>query len=207
MVSVVLLAVWASIVIYKCYQYMFHKPPNFPPGEIFFYQLRARVHKGLPNASVAANLYKYTFSGPPRIPVLGAYLVLLALNYKHFHKAIDRLCKYYKSNVLGFYYGPVPLIVVNDIVGVKEALTNADLAGRPNLLLAQLRDPNFNLRGVLAVDGDLWQEQRRFILRNLRDFGFGRRFQELELQINDEIMDLVNMIKTGPKHSHETVSY
>lgn len=147
------------------------------------------------------------FSGPPRLPVLGAYLFLLVIDYKHLHKAIDRLCKYYKSNVLGFYYGPVPMIVANDIDSIKEVLTNVDLAGRPNLLLAQLREPNFNLKGIIAIESEQWQEQRRFILRNLRDFGFGRRFQELELHMKDEITSMINMIKNGPKYSHETVSY
>lgn len=145
-------------------------------------------------------------SGPPRLPVVGAYLFLLAIDYKHLHKAVDKLCKYYKTNVLGFYYGPVPLIVVNDIASVKEALTNIDLDGRPNLLLAQLRDPNFNIKGIFFTDGDQWKEQRRFVLRNLRDYGFGRRFQELELQIKDEITSMVNMIKYGPKYTHEMVS-
>lgn len=98
------------------------------------------------------------------------------------------------------------MIVVNDIASVKEALNNADLAGRPNLLLAQLRHPTFNLKGIIAIDGEHWQEQRRFFLRNLRDFGFGRRFQDLELQIKDEITSLVNMIKNGPKYLHEKVS-
>ena len=43
----------------------------------------------------------------------------------------------------------------------------------------------------------------RFNLRHLRDFGFGRRFQDLEVTINEQILDLLDLIKFGPKYSHE----
>ncbi|KAL5273206.1 hypothetical protein ACFFRR_000148 [Megaselia abdita] len=49
----------------------------------------------------------------------------------------------------------------------------------------------------------MWKEQRRFILRHLRDYGFGRRFQELELVINEEIRDMIDIMKNGPKYPHE----
>lgn len=39
------------------------------------------------------------------------------------------------------------------------------------------------------VDGDLWVEQRRFILRHLRDFGFGRT--DMAVQIEFESAQLV----------------
>jgi hypothetical protein len=29
--------------------------------------------------------------------------------------------------------------------------------------------------GVLLTDEEFWQDQRRFVLRHLREFGFGRR--------------------------------
>lgn len=57
--------------------------------------------------------------------------------------------------------------------------------------------------GIFFVDGPVWKEQRRFILRYLRDFGFGRRFQELELVIQEEITDMMNLIRNGPKYEHE----
>lgn len=93
----------------------------------------------------------YTYrqkKGPPRIPIFGAYLFLLLLNYKQIHKAIDKLCAYYHSNVIGFYYGPAPVIVVNDVDSVREALRDTNLDGKPNILLAQLRTPDYITRGT-----------------------------------------------------------
>lgn len=45
------------------------------------------------------------------------------------------------------------------------------------------------------------------MLRYLRDFGFGRRFDELETEINDEITNFIDMLKNGPKYEHENVSF
>lgn len=64
-----------------------------------------------------------------------------------------------------------------------------------------------NSKGIFFVDGDFWREQRRFTFKNLRDFGFGRRFEEFEIHINDELLSFVNSIKNGPKFKHEEVIF
>lgn len=43
------------------------------------------------------------------------------------------------------------------------------------------------------------------MLRNMRDFGFGRRFDELELDISDEITQFFDVLKNGPVYDHEKV--
>lgn len=52
----------------------------------------------------------------------------------------------------------------------------------------------------------MWHEQRRFALRYLRDYGFGRRFQALEMEIQDELLSFIDLLKYGPKYPHEKVS-
>lgn len=64
------------------------------------------------------------------------------------HKASDWLCRYYKTNVLGFYFADKLAIVANDAESVKEALFNMDMDGKPKMMLAKMRDPNLNLRGT-----------------------------------------------------------
>lgn len=154
--------------------------------------------------------YKYCFyrppnfpPGPPRIPFVGSYLFLLLINYKNKHLAIDRLCKYYKSNVLGFYTGKVLTVVANDPKSVREMLFTQAFDGRMDILLGRLREPNYLTKGIFFTDGPYWLHQRRFTLRNLRDFGFGRRYQEYETEVLDEMQSLVNLIKDGPKYEHE----
>lgn len=59
--------------------------------------------------------------------------------------------------------------------------------------------------GFFFTEGPVWHEQRRFALRNLRDFGFGRRHDELESELHDETLNLINLIKNGPQYEFEKV--
>lgn len=61
-------------------------------------------------------------------------------------------------------------------------------------------------QGIFFTEGDAWHEQRRYALRNLRDFGFGRRFDELELEISDEITQFMDVLKNGPVYEYEKVT-
>lgn len=61
--------------------------------------------------------------------------------------------------------------------------------------------------GIFFTEGPLWHEQRRFALRNLRDYGFGRRQDELELELHDETLNLIDLIKNGPKYDFEKVFF
>lgn len=60
--------------------------------------------------------------------------------------------------------------------------------------------------GIFFTDGELWHEQRRFALRQLRDYGFGRRFDELEVEANEELLQFVDFLRNGPKFDFEKVS-
>ncbi|KAH8383766.1 hypothetical protein KR009_010405 [Drosophila setifemur] len=141
--------------------------------------------------------------GPPRIPMFGSYLFMLMINFKFLHKAAMTLSRWYKSDIIGLYVGPFPVAVVHDPEGVREILNNSAFDGRPQIFVGTMRDPGDETRGIFFQDGPLWKEQRRFILRYLRDFGFGRRFQQLELVIQEQLTDMLDMIRNGPKYPHE----
>lgn len=57
--------------------------------------------------------------------------------------------------------------------------------------------------GVMFTDGDVWQEQRRFTLRHLRDLGFGKT--SIENQMMDEIHELLNDIRAKAQDSPDRV--
>jgi len=154
--------------------------------------------------------YKYCFyrppnfpPGPPRIPLFGSYLFLLLINHKNKFLAINKLCEYYKSSVIGFYTGSFITVVANDPKSVREMLLNQSFDGRNEAFLGRTRSLDYTLKGIFNIDGDVWLHQRRFTLRYLRDFGFGRRYQDYEIEIADEMKSLVNLIKEGPKYEHE----
>lgn len=113
------------------------------------------------------------------------------------------LCKFYKSNVIGLYISSVPTIIANDYESVREILVRQEFDGRPELLIARVRDPHLNMRGVFFTEGEAWKTNRRFILRHLRDYGFGRRHEEFEIELRDEISSFLELIRNGPEYPHE----
>lgn len=77
--------------------------------------------------------------------------MFLLVDYNRLHKAADWLCRYYKTNVLGFHFGDKLAIVANDAESVKESLFNTEMDGKPKMLLAKMRDPNLNFRGLNLI--------------------------------------------------------
>ena len=61
------------------------------------------------------------------------------------------------------------------------------------------------ISGIFFTEGSYWQEQRRFILRHMRDFGFGRRHEKIEADTMEEIAILIDMLKEGPINDTEKV--
>lgn len=147
----------------------------------------------------------FLITGPPRLPYVGSYLFLLLLNRKEIHKGVLWLTKWYKSKTIGLYVAGVPTIICNDYEGTKEILTRSEFDGRPDIFLARMRDPKMNRRGIFFVEGAFWKDQRRFTLRHLRDYGFGRRFAQLEIEVRDEICLFLDILRNGPKYPHEHV--
>ena len=62
------------------------------------------------------------------------------------------------------------------------------------------------VQGIIMTDGPEWTSQRRFALKHLKDFGFGR--SGLEGVIQGEVEDLVTLLAghTGRDFRMETVS-
>jgi methyl farnesoate epoxidase / farnesoate epoxidase len=57
---------------------------------------------------------------------------------------------------------------------------------------------------VFFTEGDLWKHQRRFTLRHLRDFGFGK--QKMDEYIHDEVamlFDAIDLIAQKQSNHHE----
>lgn len=131
---------------------------------------------------------------------------MLLLNYKHMHIALEKFRKYYRSDIIGFYINEYPTIVVHNTKWAKQCLNHREFDGKPPLPLAQLRSPDDMVRGIFFTEGENWSEQRRFFLRYLRDYGFGRRFDELELEMRDEIQLFMDLLRNGPKYEYEQVS-
>lgn len=127
--------------LYRIYSYMIYRPPNFPPGR---YKYTNSMDKCFITELRFMNLLS---AGPPRIPFFGSYLLMLLLNRHHLQIAANVLAKWYRSNIVGLYLGGTPAIILTDTEKVGKALNAREFDGKPDILAARLRDPNFNLHG------------------------------------------------------------
>ncbi|KAK5638647.1 hypothetical protein RI129_012942 [Pyrocoelia pectoralis] len=135
--------------------------------------------------------------GPPNLPIWGGYWFLLMANYNFVHKAIDVLAKLYNSDIVGIFFGNTPVVHITGYNLVKEALTRDEFVGRCDIYVTRYRSMG-ELLGIAFNDGDYWKEQRRFALRHLRDFGFGRRFSLTEQLLESEVKSLIEFINSVP---------
>lgn len=55
---------------------------------------------------------------------------MLLLDRNHLHRAVNKICKFYKSSVIGLYLGDDPTLILNDHESVKKALNHRDFDGR-----------------------------------------------------------------------------
>lgn len=77
--------------------------------------------------------------------------------------------------------------VVLGYKNVREIHTREEFEGRPDNFFMRLRTMGHRL-GITGVDGPLWQEQRNFATRHLRQLGFAK--QPMDDQIEEELGEL-----------------
>ena len=60
--------------------------------------------------------------------------------------------------------------------------------------------------GIFFVDGPLWHNQRRFTLRHMRDYGFGRRSEKQENMVHGQIQDTLDLLR-GMKQDTVSIAF
>lgn len=151
------------------------------------------------------NAYRkpYNFPpGPPSLPVYGAYWIVLATEFNNLAAAFRKIGHKYKTKLIGLYLGAIPAVIVNDSDLIKEMLNREEFDGRMDIILARLR-AYWRKLGIFFTDSYFWYIQRRFSLRHLRDFGFGRRDETLEAVLESEIRVMIDMSIHGPIYPAE----
>uniref|UniRef100_A0A336LKB5 CSON011448 protein n=1 Tax=Culicoides sonorensis TaxID=179676 RepID=A0A336LKB5_CULSO len=126
--------------------------------------------------------------GPKWLPILGSM----------FCKAIEQIASQYQNNkgLLGLKIGKDRIVLAISNESLREMMLNEDLDGRPTGPFYETRTWNLR-RGVLLTDGEFWQEQRRFIVKHLKEFGFARRgmFDIIQNEAEYLFKDIFNMVE------------
>ncbi|KAL3861233.1 hypothetical protein ACJMK2_007281 [Sinanodonta woodiana] len=128
--------------------------------------------------------------GPAWFPLVGNIWELTS--HPDLRITLQRLQKKY-GDIYTLYLGPVPTIVVCGYDAIREIFIKRgiEFSDRP---AANLPIIMFNGgKGIGSVSGDIWKNQRKFILVTLRRFGFGR--YNLEDKIQTEVKLFVSEIE------------
>ncbi|OAD51864.1 hypothetical protein WN48_04274 [Eufriesea mexicana] len=131
--------------------------------------------------------------GPRGLPFVGNMfdIAKLVKETKFYSNAWCRLAERY-GPVVGLRLGfDEPLIIVSGKPAITEMLNRPEFDGRPDGFMYRYRSGGIR-QGILFTDTDVWHSQRRFSLKTLKQFGFGKRSTEHILQ-NDAIT-LTNVI-------------
>jgi len=106
------------------------------------------------------------------------------------------------GSIVGFYIGNEPGVILADFDLIKDIYKRDDVSTRPSMRpFCDMRPGHWVLDkendgkvpGVIFTQGKFWTEQRRFTLRALRDFGFGKA--SMEDTIMDEVEKLCDQLK------------
>lgn len=149
--------------------------------------------------------------GPSWLPIIGCAHAVYKLREKtgYLYKAVKEL-SYTCSNasLLGLRIGKDIIVMVNSLEANKEMLFNEDIDGRPKGIFYQTRTWG-ERRGVLITDGELWKEQRRFLIKHLKEFGFGRRGMGniAQSEAGHMVSDVMEIINTNNGKSAEIMMH
>nr|CAD7407115.1 unnamed protein product [Timema poppensis] len=128
--------------------------------------------------------------GPPCFPFIGS---LLSMPTHDIHLSMMTWRHTYGS-LTGFMMGGQPMVAVCEPKAVQEVLRREEFQGRPDMFIFKERSFNKKL-GVFFSDGHFWVEQRRFTLRHLREFGFGKK--SMESVMHQEVDELSAHLKSS----------
>ncbi len=137
---------------------------------------------------------------PFRLPIIGHFHHLLLTSPTNKTTALYELFKKYNKNgVLSIFVGTTKITLLGTQPLAKEVFNKEEANARLPYddLREKFRRPRQNvtgMEGIVLNHGKHWQEQRRFMLSTLRDFGFGK--SDMEGLINEEFKFFMEHLDT-----------
>ncbi|CAG7819689.1 unnamed protein product [Allacma fusca] len=140
--------------------------------------------------------------GPPGYPIIGSIPYLMKLD-STITGGMTKMGENF-GPVSSAFMGKNRAIIVNGWDAVKQVLFREEFSGRPPFIFTVDPKRNYALGLMFVTYNELWKTQRRFTLRRLRDWGFGKT--TLEGMIQEEIQDLLEETDNKIKLSNGIMS-
>ena len=163
------------MILCACKLFVFRRPFKYPPGPLF------------------------------RSPFIKQ---LMYINGKNRIQKQKHLRQQY-GDVYSLELGPYGTIVVSELNIMKKLLSKdvfshrIDISHPPSALRFRKQLRGHICVGIIFQSGKTWKEQRRFALKNLRNFGLGK--QSMEALIVDEINELSEKWKRDLQSNGEQI--
>ncbi|KAG8223773.1 hypothetical protein J437_LFUL001493 [Ladona fulva] len=87
------------------------------------------------------------------------------------HQYMNEAARRY-GDVVGLLSGRIPLVLISGLENIKDVSLRECFSGRPISLIQKEYDKGSY--GMMNIQGEKWKEQRKFTLRHLKEFGFGK---------------------------------
>ncbi|CAL8148565.1 unnamed protein product [Orchesella dallaii] len=153
--------------------------------------------------------------GPLRLPILGNILQIAAQS-PFPSIAFANLSKKY-GEVMYLKMGMVSAVTFNSPQSVHEILSHDKTVERNRTMLPMIEARQYGQNlGIIFSSSEPWQKMRRFTIRTLRDFGFGKAAsmdvaiaEELE-KFTDHLKNLMSkdgVVQAGSETSSKTMSF
>jgi len=110
----------------------------------------------------------------------------------------DMYKKYNQNGMMYLNLFNIKMIFVGDLKTVKYLFNLPEVTARTSQAMLDMGLPIRKVKGpempgILMSEGEIWVQQRRFALRTLRDFGFGK--QGMEEMIKEEVAQFKKLIE------------
>lgn len=92
--------------------------------------------------------------------------------------------------IIQFYFDSA--LVISDPALIREAFNDPIFSGRPDNKVLNIFSSG-GKNGIIAADGNIFSEQKKFTLRHLRNFSFGK--SSMESLIMAEVTELIEGFK------------
>ena len=133
--------------------------------------------------------------GPVSLPIVGA---LHHLSDNLLQSFLVLRNKY--GNIFGLRIGPTPTVVISDFKTCVQVFRDSNFSARPTYLTEVMGNvmhrsgdhPSPN-RGVVFSSGTVWDQQRKFLLKKLSEFGVGK--SKLEETVAEQVDRLLNLLR------------